>query len=35
MSAYRTRRYRTALLTSLGIAFALANLVCAFALALR
>ena len=35
MSTYRTRRFRTALLTLLGLAFAFANLVAAFALALR
>lgn len=34
MSTYRTRRSRTALLTLLGLAFALTNLVGAFALAL-
>ncbi len=34
-TTYRNRRHRTALLTLLGIAFALVNFVAAFALALR
>ncbi|MGY3266984.1 hypothetical protein ACVWZN_003057 [Lysobacter sp. HA35] len=35
MTSYRARRNRTALLTTLGIMVALANLVGAFALAIR